>query len=206
MMRKVWLVNLASVEELETMYHNYGVALAWPLTRNLRLYTRQGLEQLLTGAAEVAASSRRELAESMDNFVNRMRVNDFIVLAAGDEIALGELQSGYLYAKAGKEKFYGRQHYHMLRPAGIRKIDRCPAELLPMLKAKEQVADVSEYEQLLGNYIFHNQYDQVTTPEPLTRVSFQLRPDCSVNVGLPENLTKAEAEKLAGFVRTMVTR
>jgi predicted Mrr-cat superfamily restriction endonuclease len=220
---KTWLLRPYpdSQDRLDDFKKEGIVAIGWSLTGDLSGLEQDDYRKILEDAYKLKGMSLTSTAITFDLFLNQMSIGDVLLIPYEDKALFARVESDYFFNAANKEG-YAHQRKVSWKTGVERK--ELPMDLRSALKNKRVVASLEAYDSVICEFADVNfdtkspspdseppklarrkmkTYEEETpfdNPADFVAAAYPLRPDFSIKLSLPKNLTKDESERLAAFV------
>lgn len=188
------------------------VAIGWPFVGDLSNKDAEDLKELLPNNYPYG---------TVNAFVNKIQPGDLILVPDDNEIAIAEVTGEYQYdmSKDNEEEGYPHQREVKWLAEGLLK-KNIPAEIKNLFKSRWALINAAEHQKAIESLINRKRRGRPpktavkNTPEEKTRrksrsdssllnIVYPLRPDVFVNLSVPRDMTKHEAQRLAKFCKTV---
>ncbi len=206
-MKNAWLVRPFphGTKRLDEFKTQNIVAVGWPGIGDLTNKSRENIKKILSG--EPYQLNGLELGNAyatIDIFVNRMQVGDFILTPDGDDIYFGEITSDYYMESSVNNDNTGYPHQRKVKwlNSTLRKSLSMP--LRSSLKVHRTTADLSVHVVEIESLANGKDYKAEKLGEAnVISVNYPLRPDYTVSFNVPSNISKDEAKRLSNYLETL---
>lgn len=207
-MHKAWLVRPVPHKEnrLNEFKSNNIVAVGWPLIGNLSNKSRSDIKNILR--EEPYNFNGLQLGNaypSLDILVNQMSIGDLVLIPNGDDIYFGKIDSDYIYDQSKDNDSEGYPHQRkIIFLNGPVSRSTLPNDLRTSLKVRRTTADLSKHYDVIKQLS-----EGVRVPESVENskgfidVEYPIRPNLSVKISLPEDISQSEANRLGDFIKTI---
>ena len=198
-MKQAWLLrpHPDNVKRLEEFRRDEITAIGWAELGDLSGLTREALKAKLQAGPFLLSGTRLGNSyATVDIFVNRMQKGDLLLVPDGDDIFFARVESGYFFEPGRRGDGYPHQrHVTWLRHTASSALSM---ELRMSLKSQRTAADLTKHLPEI-EALARGEENPAREAHKTIAVSYPLRRDFSVRFEVPENLTKAEAKRLASF-------
>ncbi|MGV3152966.1 hypothetical protein [Sarcina ventriculi] len=112
-MDKAWLVRPKphTINRINEFKSNKIIAIGWPLIGDLTKKSRLELKRILQQSPYNLTGHKLGKDASIINiFINKMNINDLVLIPDGDDIYLGEIVSDYIYVPNKDNNHEGYPH------------------------------------------------------------------------------------------------
>lgn len=203
-MSKSWLLRAVphGIRRMDEFKNSNIIAIGWPGISNLKGKNREQLKEILS--LEPYNLKSLELGNAyatVDIFVNQMNINDLVLVIDGDDIHFCEILSDYLYDKTKDKDDIGYPHQRSVKWLNKTQRNKLPKELRSSLKVHRTTADLSHHSDLI-RALAHNE-DVDVKKNQFVNVEYPLRPDLSIKISVPKDITKVESIRLSDFIKTL---
>lgn len=207
-MNKAWLVRPVPHKEnrLNEFKSSNIVAVGWPLIGDLSNKSRSDIKNILR--EEPYNFSGLQLGNaypSLDILVNQMSIGDLVLIPNGDDIYFGKIDSDYIYDKSKDNDSEGYPHQRkIIFLNGPISRSTLPNDLRTSLKVRRTTADLSKHYDVIKQLS-----EGVRVPESVENskgfidVEYPIRPNLSVKISLPEDISQSESNRLGDFIKTI---
>jgi restriction system protein len=208
-MSKAWLVrpNPHNIHRINEFIENNIIAIGWPGIGNLSGKTREQIKKILYQPPyELASLELGNAYATVDLFVNRMNIDDFVLVPDGDDIHFCIIKSEYFFDANFDSKQVGYSHQRKVEWLTSTQRKDLPMDLRKALKVRRTTADISKHYDIIKALALEKPLPQVSSSDQdatYVSVNYPLRPDIMVTVAVPRDITKTESERLGDFIKTL---
>lgn len=205
-MNKVWMLRPFPhrINRMREFLNDGLIACGWPLTGDLNGKTRENLKTILGkppynyGSLELGQSYG-----SLDILVNQMEIGDLVLVPDGSEINIGEITSGYRYTPSLANDTDGYPHQRNVK--WVKKLLRTDLSnaLRSSLRAQQTATNLTKHFNEINALAHGTQLPINLSADENVSVAYPLRPDVTVTISVPKDITKIEAERLGDFIKTL---
>lgn len=205
MSKQAWLVRPFPDNETKRLNEfktNNFVAIGWPGIGDLTGKSREELKELLSRAPyRLSGLALGNAYATIDILVNRMEIGDYLLIPDGDDIYFAVVDSDYVFDPSVDNEQDGYPHQRKVKNFTASRLrSELSKALRSSLKVHRTTADLSKhYEEikaLAEGGSFRENVSDLT-------VTYQLRPDYTVSLTVPDNITKTEAKRLSMYLESL---
>ena len=202
--KKVWLTRgKPSMVDRRKQFVEEGLyAIGWSGTGSLKGKNRDDILDILNDPnAYKSKEPNPGMTSSMINcLVNDFQIGDYLVMPEDNTIHIGEVIGDYYYNKDKADDDYA----HQIKVKWITNFSRdaLPEKLRNSLRAGQTIADLSHHIDTIED-ILPKHTEVKENNENYINVEYRLSQDETINLSLPNYMTKQEAERLGKFVSTL---
>ena len=204
MSRNAWMIrpNPHNKYRLNEFKEKNMVAIGWPNIGNLSGKSKEDIREILSGKPYEYRSTTLGHADTVvDIMVNQMEIGDYVLIPDGDDIYFAIIDSDYQYDLSVDNNEDGYPHQRQVKNFTSR-ISR--KELSDGLRSKLKFhgtgMKLSEYYEEIKVLAEGGTYSSKIKEIPIT---YQLRPDYTMKLSIPEDMSKTEAERFSLFVKSL---
>ncbi len=206
-MKNAWLVRPAphGVVRIDEFRRGKFIAIGWPGIGDIGGCSREDLKAIL--ARPPYNHSSLELGNAyatIDIFVNQMSVGDLCLVPNGDDIYFCKITSPYYFAAEFDADNLGYSHQRTVEWTTSVSRKGLPMDLRSSLKVHRTTANLTkhyaEIEALANGYAIPAEHEKQSA---VIDVSYPLRLDFAVEMQVPADMSKSEAERLSVYLRTL---
>lgn len=183
------------------------IAIGWPRIGDLKGLTKPAIKHRVSAIYTYTEAELSQNVATIELFINEIAEGDFVIAPDGDDIHLCKVTSHYYYDETKQDESLGYPQQRKVE--WITCVDRntLPIELRNTLKAPKTAVSLTKHLPAIRAIV---QGDLIPTPttdaNTFTKAIFPVRPDVSITVEVPSDLTKQEAERLGDFFRALYFR
>lgn len=180
------------------------IAIGWPDVGNLSGKNHDQIKSSLAAPPyEYTSIKLGTVSAMLDIFINRMNVDDLVLVPDGDDIHFCIVQSDYFF-----DTHHASEYPHQRKIEWLSSTQRkaLPIELRKSLKIPHTTTDLSKHYDVIKALAYEEDLPQESTePEEESTVSvdYPIRPNLNVTINIPRDITKTEAERLGDFIKTI---
>lgn len=202
-----WLVRPSphGTNRLAEFLDNNIIAIGWPGINDLSDKTHEQLRTLLSEPPYKLSSLKLGNASATINiFVNHMNIDDLVLVPDGDDIHFCTIKSDYFFDPNYEQDGYP----HQRKVEWLTSTQRTdlPMDLRMSLKVHRATANLSQHTDVI-NALAHGTTLPQDTPSnnkgSSVSVDYPLRPDVSIKITVPQDITRAESKRLGDFIKTI---
>lgn len=203
-MKNAWMVRAYpnNEDKMQVFLDQEIIAVGWAELTDL---TGKTLEQLGSALQEAYGFRGVKLGNdkaTLQILVNRMEIGDWVLTPYGDDIHLGQVESDYFYEAA--DEVAGYPHQRRVKWLNCVSRDDLSQELRNSLKARNTAANLSQHAEEIAALAQGQEPAKAAAPKKETlSLTYPLRPDFSISLEIPKDMTKEESERLSTFIRTL---
>lgn len=207
-MYKAWLVRPVAHNKnrLDKFKSDNIVAVGWPLIGDLSNKSRSDIKNILReDPYNFSGLQLGNAYPSLDILVNQMSVGDLVLIPNGDDIYFGKIDSDYIYDKSKDNDSEGYPHQRkMTFLNGPISRSTLPNDLRTSLKVRRATADLSKHYDVIKQLSEGIRVtESVENSKGFIDVEYPIRPNLSVKISLPEDITQSESNRLGDFIKTI---
>lgn len=210
MTKKAWLLRPLphNINRMREFRDNDIIAIGWPEIPSLIGMSKNDIKKELKEHPLNYSPNELGIATStVNNFVNGMRAGDIVVMPNGSDIFFGEITSDYFYDinKSSQKEGYPHQRKVRWMKGPVRRDDLYD-ELRQSLRAPRTLADLSHHLDSILNFVADENdtvIDPINTNSDFAVFEYPVRLDTEATIRIPKDITQAEAQRLAEFVKTL---
>ena len=209
-MSKAWLLrpSPSGKNRISEFKQDSIIAIGWPDVGNLSGKNHDQIKSSLAAPPyEYTSIKLGTVSAMLDIFINRMNVDDLVLVPDGDDIHFCIVQSDYFFDTHHANKDTS-EYPHQRKIEWLSSTQRkaLPIELRKSLKIHHTTADLSKHYDVIKALAYEEDLPQESTePEEESTVSvdYPIRPNLNVTINIPRDITKTEAERLGDFIKTI---
>lgn len=209
MNKNAWLLrpNPDNKSRITEFVEKNIIAIGWPGFGDLSKKNREQIKELLQNHGN-SGTVLGSATATIDIFVNRMQIGDLVLIPAGDDIYLGEIEGNYEFdlSKDTEDEGYPHQRKIIM----LRKMFRSelPYDIRLSLKVQRTAADLTKYYEEIkllseGADIADLPQKSLNEKKEFLNIEYPIRPGVIVKLSVPEDITQQEASRLSEFVKTV---
>ncbi len=205
MNKQAWLLRPypdGETKRLDEFRAKGFIAIGWPGIGSLEGKSREDIKELLSG--QPYNYSGLELGNAyatIDILVNRMEIGDYLLIPDGDDIYFAVVDSGYVFDQALDNDSYGYPHQRRVRNFTSSHLrSELSKQLRSSLKVHRTTADLSKHYDEIQAIASGKSFS--ATVESV-EASYQLRPNYTVSLNVPTDITKTEAKRLSMYIESL---
>lgn len=206
-MNKAWLVRPIPhkhnrINEFKSMNI---IAVGWPFIGNLSGKSRTDIKSLLQEEPyDLTGLKLGNVYPNLDILVNRMNVNDLVLIPNGDDIYFGKINSDYIYdeSKDNDEEGYPHQRKIIFLHGPISR-SILPNSLRSSLKSQRTISELSKHYDIIKQLSEGKSVNDLEDSNGFIDIEYPIRPNLSVKISLPEDISQSEANRLGDFIKTI---
>lgn len=208
-MSNAWLLRPSphSINRMDEFLADNLIAIGWPGINDLTGKTREQIKMILSQPPyEYKSLELGNAYATVDIFVNKMNVDDLVLVPNGDDIHFCVITSDYYFDANFDANTIGYSHQRKVRWLTSTSRSNLPMELRKSLKVHRATADLSNHYEAIKALAHGNDISQstvVSDDASNVSVDYPLRPDIMVTITVPKDITKTEAERLGDFIKTL---
>ena len=206
-MNGFWLVRCEPEgrDRTNTFLDEGIIAIGWGKIGDLTNCTKEDIERRLKEKGYIKNQEGKRSVAVVENFLNQMRIDDYVVAPNGADIHIGQITSSYHYDEQQSEYPHQRTCRwlkHILR-------DELPPDLRASLRTRSTIANLKHRGQEIMQIISQNEgRNAISSLKPdgddkSITVQYPLRLDYNVSILIPRDISESEANRLSDFVRTL---
>jgi len=183
------------------------IAIGWPGINDLSGKTREQIKGILSQPPYNYESLKLGNAyATVDIFVNKMDINDLVLVPDGDDIHFCTIASDYYFDAHYDSDALGYSHQRKVEWLTQTSRSNLPMELRKSLKVHRATADLSNHYDAIRALAYSDALPQSphqNGEDSFVSVDYPLRPDTTVTIAVPRDITRTEAERLGDFIKTL---
>lgn len=185
------------------------IAIGWSHLNNLEGKDIDELRNLMVSSIDYPdlkqGSKLGSALSVINNFVNNMKVGDFIVAPDGPIIYFGQIVSDYFFDSSHLNDDFAQQRRVKWLTSHTR--DDLPDLLRRSLRVQRAIVNLTKHintiKDLANNKNIEDCKELPDKTADLITTSYMLRPDFSIEISVPKNITETEAQRLGDFIKTL---
>lgn len=205
-MSNAWLVRPFphKIKRLEEFKTNNIVAVGWPGIGDLTGKSREDIKAILSGSPyNFSGLQLGNAYATVDLFVNRMQVGDFILVPDGEDIYFCEITSDYYIENSVNNDNDGYPHQRKIKWLSSTLRKDLSMSLRSSLKVQRTTADLTKHYEEIKALAQGNLYLIDQNENTNIEVTYPLRSNFSVSFEIPSDLTKSEAKRLSMYFESL---
>ena len=205
-MSNAWLVRPFphEIKRLEEFKQKNIVAIGWPGIGDLTGKSREDIKSILSGAPyNLSGLQLGNAYATIDIFVNRMQVGDFVLVPDGDDIYFCEVTSDYFIDQLLDNNTDGYPHQRKVKWLSDTSRKDLSMSLRSSLKVHRTTVDLTKHFDEIKTLAHGEEYVSETTEINTMEVTYPLRSDFSVTFEIPTDITKSEAKRLSLYFESL---
>lgn len=184
------------------------IAIGWPDVGNLSGKNHDQIKSSLAAPPyEYTSIKLGTVSAMLDIFVNRMNVDDLVLVPDGNDINFFIVQSEYFFDTQHANKDTSEYpHQRTISWLSSKQRKNLPIELRKSLKIPHTTADLSKHYDVIKALAYDEdlpQQSSETEEESTVSVDYPIRPNLNISLRIPKGITKTEAERLGDFIKTI---
>lgn len=204
-MKQAWLVRPypdGKTKRIDEFKRGNFVAIGWPCIGNLAGKSREELKELLSGEPyNYSGLSLGNAYATIDILVNRMEKGDYLLIPDGDDIYFAIVDSDYVFDASVDNMDTGYPHQRKVKRFSASHLrNELSKSLRSSLKVHRTTADLSkhydEIRALTEGESFSSEVNSIS-------VSYALRPNYTVSLTVPHDITRTEAKRLSMYLESL---
>ena len=207
-MSNAWLVrpypHNTNIKRINEFKINNIVAIGCPQLNDLTQKSREEIKTILSGSPyNYSGLELGNAYATVDIFVNRMQIGDYLLVPDGTDIYFAKITSDYYFDSYYANDTTGYPHQrHVEWLASCARQDLSKA-LRSSLKVHRTTADLTKHYMEIASLATGNTYDDSVN---INAVNYPLREDFNISFDIPSDMTEVEAKRLSLFFETLYFR
>lgn len=207
-MSSAWLVrpypHNPEIKRIDEFRNNNMVAIGWPLLNDLTGKSREEIKSILSdNPYKLSGLELGNAYATIDIFVNRMQIGDYLLVPDGDDIYFAKITSDYYYDSAFANDATGyphQRHVKWLNNCARKDLSKA---LRSSLKVHRTTADLSKHFNEIYSFA-----EGITFSDTVNSISveYPLREDFTVSFSIPTDMTETEAKRLSMYFESLYFR
>jgi restriction system protein len=204
-----WLLRPSphGISRMSEFLANNIIGIGWPGIGDLSGKTREQIKSILSQPPYRLTSLELGNAyATVDIFVNRMNVDNLVLVPDGDDIHFGIIKSNYFFDTKYDSDAVGYSHQRRVEWLSSTLRKNLPMDLRKSLKVHRATADLSGYYEVIKTLAYGadlSQTNSFNNENAIVSVDYPLRPEVLVTVTVPRDITRTESERLGDFIKTL---
>lgn len=202
-MKNAWMVRpYPSEDRMQEFLDQEIIAIGWAELGDMTGKTAEELDSELRAAYGWSGPKLGFPKAAFKILVNQMEIGDWILTPYGEDIHLAQVESGYLYQAA--DEAAGYPHQRRVKWLNCVSRDDLSEDLRNSLKARNTAANLTKHAEEIAALAQNQKPAKAAAPKQETlALTYPLRPDFSISLEIPKDMTKEESERLSTFIRTL---
>ena len=205
-MKKAWLIRPLphNIERISEFTSGNIIAIGWPEVLDLVDKNKIEIKEILKVHPNNYSPQQLGVAlATVDIFVNRMSIGDYVVVPYEEDIYFSKITSDYFYDPTKVEDGYPHQrNVEWIENSPISR-ENLPDDLRNSLRAPRTAANLSHHLGLIENIIEGDSSEDLNSVSEFMEVSYPIRTDLNCTITIPKNINQQEAERLGEFIKTL---
>lgn len=205
-MYKAWLVRpvIDGKNKIDEFKSDNIIALGWPLVGDLSNKSRSDIKSILQeDPYNLNGLKLGNVYPNLDILVNNMEIGDLVLIPDGDDVYFAKIDSDYIYTKNNNSAEYPHQRKIIFLNGPISR-STLPNDLRISLKVKRSIADLSQHYDVIKQLSEGKRISEpIENNKGFVSIEYPIRPNLSVKINLPEDISQNEANRLGDFIKTI---
>lgn len=201
-MKNAWLVRPYphDIKRVSEFKHDNIVAIGWAGIGDLTGKSREDIKAILSrDPYNLSGLQLGNAYATIDIFVNRMQVEDYVLVPDGEDIYFGRIIGDYYLEPSVDNSNDGYPHQRKVEWLSNSARKDLSMALRSSLKVHRTTADLSKHYDEIQSLANGNTYMAISS----INVSYPLRPDFDVIFSIPSDITKSEAKRLSLYFESL---